>query len=143
MTPSAAVLTRAGLDEFVAALIADGYRVIGPVVRDGAIVLAELTSGADLPTCRPAGALTPDQGATERAADGPEPIDTNSHRHRVLLAGQGSAPSPAIVPAGPGVRPRLMVMTGRDLRPAGLRRTDGRARYSRTSSTGRRTLTAR
>ncbi|HEX5189189.1 MAG TPA: 4Fe-4S dicluster domain-containing protein [Streptosporangiaceae bacterium] len=50
MTASAAVLTRAGLDELVAALIADGYRVIGPVVRDEAIVLAELTSGADLPS---------------------------------------------------------------------------------------------
>ena len=50
MTQSAAVLTRAGLDELVATLIADGYRVIGPVVRDDAIVLAELTSGADLPS---------------------------------------------------------------------------------------------
>ena len=29
--PGPAVLSRAGLDELIAALIADGYRVIGPV----------------------------------------------------------------------------------------------------------------
>ncbi|NMH97604.1 4Fe-4S dicluster domain-containing protein [Pseudonocardia acidicola] len=45
-----AVLSRAGLDELIAALIADGYRVIGPTVRDDAIVLAELDSGAQLPS---------------------------------------------------------------------------------------------
>ena len=43
------VLDRAGLDALVDALTAGGYRVVGPTVRDGAIVLAELTSGADLP----------------------------------------------------------------------------------------------
>jgi ferredoxin len=46
---NAAVLDRAGLDRLVAVLIDDGYRVIGPTVRDEAIVLAELTSGAQLP----------------------------------------------------------------------------------------------
>jgi len=45
----AAVLSRAGLDDLVTALIADGYTVIGPMMRDDAIVLAELTSGAQLP----------------------------------------------------------------------------------------------
>ena len=50
MSEPAAVLTRAGLDELVAVLIADGYRVVGPVKRDDAIVLAELSSGADLPS---------------------------------------------------------------------------------------------
>ena len=50
MTASAAVLTRSGLDELVDALRDDGYRVIGPTVRDDAIVLAELASGADLPS---------------------------------------------------------------------------------------------
>ena len=39
----------AGLDRLVEALIADGYRVIGPTVRDNAIVLAELDSAAELP----------------------------------------------------------------------------------------------
>ncbi|HUC55924.1 MAG TPA: 4Fe-4S dicluster domain-containing protein [Streptosporangiaceae bacterium] len=42
------VLTRDGLDELVAILIADGYQVVGPVLKDRAIVLAELSSGADL-----------------------------------------------------------------------------------------------
>jgi ferredoxin len=50
MTEPAAVLSRAGLDDLIAALIDDGYRVVGPTVRDEAIVLAELSSGADLPS---------------------------------------------------------------------------------------------
>jgi ferredoxin len=50
MTEQAAVLSRAGLDELIAVLMDDGYRVVGPTVRDQAIVLAELTSGADLPS---------------------------------------------------------------------------------------------
>jgi ferredoxin len=44
-----AVLERAGLDALIDALAARGYRVVGPTVRDDAIVLAELSSGADLP----------------------------------------------------------------------------------------------
>jgi ferredoxin len=43
------VLSRSGLDELIAALATEGYRVIGPTIRDDAIVLAELGSGADLP----------------------------------------------------------------------------------------------
>ena len=39
----------AGLDRLVEILIADGYRVIGPTVRDNAIVLDELDSAAQLP----------------------------------------------------------------------------------------------
>ena len=49
MTHPAAVLDRAGLDRLVAVLITGGYRVVGPTVRDDAIVLAELDSGAQLP----------------------------------------------------------------------------------------------
>ena len=49
MTDAAAVLSRAGLDDLVAALIADGRTVIGATVREDVIVLAELTSGAQLP----------------------------------------------------------------------------------------------
>ena len=45
------VLTRAGLDRLVAVLIEDGYLVVGPTVRDGAIVLDELGS-ADDAACR-------------------------------------------------------------------------------------------
>ncbi len=44
-----AVFGLAGLDTLVAALIGDGYRVIGPTVRDNAIVLDELDSAARLP----------------------------------------------------------------------------------------------
>ena len=43
------VITRGGLDRLVEVLIADGYRVIGPTVRDSAIVLSELDSAGALP----------------------------------------------------------------------------------------------
>lgn len=46
---TAAVLDRAGLDQLVTVLITEGFRVIGPTVRDDAIVPAELDSGAQLP----------------------------------------------------------------------------------------------
>ena len=46
---SAMVLDRVGLDRLVELLIAEGYRVIGPTLRDGAIVLAELDSAGQLP----------------------------------------------------------------------------------------------
>jgi ferredoxin len=45
----AMVLDRAGLDRLVEVLIADGYRVIGPTFRDGAIMLGELDSAGQLP----------------------------------------------------------------------------------------------
>ncbi|MFJ2238029.1 4Fe-4S dicluster domain-containing protein [Streptomyces sp. NPDC087859] len=48
-TTASAVLDRDGLDALVAALVARGRTVIGPTVRDGAIVLAELASADDLP----------------------------------------------------------------------------------------------
>jgi ferredoxin len=43
------MIDRAGLDRLVEVLRAHGYRVIGPQVRDGAVVLDELDSGARLP----------------------------------------------------------------------------------------------
>jgi ferredoxin len=43
------VVRLTGLGPLVAALRADGYRVIGPTVRDGAIALAELASADQLP----------------------------------------------------------------------------------------------
>jgi ferredoxin len=52
MTPiaaPAAVLDRHGLDALVAVLVAQGRTVVGPTVRDGAIVLSELTSADALP----------------------------------------------------------------------------------------------
>lgn len=44
-----AVLDRQGLEALVAALVAGGRTVVGPTVRDGAIVLAELDSAEQLP----------------------------------------------------------------------------------------------
>ncbi|CAM2764005.1 4Fe-4S ferredoxin [Mycobacterium intermedium] len=43
------MLDSAGLSRLVDLLIERGYRVIGPMLRDNAIVLAELESAADLP----------------------------------------------------------------------------------------------
>ncbi|MBP2472072.1 ferredoxin [Crossiella equi] len=45
-----AVLSRTGLDEMVELLLDRGHRVIGPTVRDSAIVLDELDSPARLPS---------------------------------------------------------------------------------------------
>jgi ferredoxin len=48
-TPRPVVLGWAGLSGLVDLLAAEGYRVIGPTVRDSAIVLSELSSAAELP----------------------------------------------------------------------------------------------
>ncbi len=48
--PSDALLTTGGFDELLRALAADGRTVIGPQARDGAVVLGEVTSSADLPS---------------------------------------------------------------------------------------------
>src|SRR5690242_7771914 len=47
--PARVELSRSGLDELIAVLQDAGYRVVGPTVRDDAVVLAELASGTDLP----------------------------------------------------------------------------------------------
>jgi len=47
--PVQATIDRAGLDELIAALARRGHEVIGPTVRDGAIVYDEIASCADLP----------------------------------------------------------------------------------------------
>lgn len=47
--PGAAVFDAAGMHRLVEVLIGRGYRVIGPTLRDDAIVLAELESAAGLP----------------------------------------------------------------------------------------------
>ncbi|MFB9905390.1 4Fe-4S dicluster domain-containing protein [Allokutzneria oryzae] len=49
MTGTSVVIERDGLDSLVRALISDGYLVVGPTVRDSAIVLAELDSPGQLP----------------------------------------------------------------------------------------------
>jgi ferredoxin len=43
------LLTRADLAELLTALVSDGYRLIGPTVRDGAIVYDEIEGASDLP----------------------------------------------------------------------------------------------
>lgn len=48
-TAAPAVLDRDGLNALVAALVAGGRTVVGPTVRDGAVVLDELTSADALP----------------------------------------------------------------------------------------------
>ncbi|MFJ8932876.1 4Fe-4S dicluster domain-containing protein [Streptomyces sp. NPDC102364] len=48
-TDGTAILDRDGLDALVAVLEADGRTVVGPTVRDGAVVLAPLDSADDLP----------------------------------------------------------------------------------------------
>ncbi|MFE7172899.1 4Fe-4S dicluster domain-containing protein [Streptomyces sp. NPDC057616] len=49
MDAAPAVLDQDGLAALVEALVADGRTVVGPTVRDGAVVLAELTSADALP----------------------------------------------------------------------------------------------
>ena len=49
MGPASYLLDRAGLDRLVDTLRGQGYRVVGPTVRDSAIVLDELESGDQLP----------------------------------------------------------------------------------------------
>ncbi|MFC8348392.1 4Fe-4S dicluster domain-containing protein [Streptomyces sp. NPDC057280] len=49
VTATPALLDRDGLNALVSALVAQGRTVIGPTVRDGAIVLAELDSADALP----------------------------------------------------------------------------------------------
>jgi len=48
-TPQNAMLDTAGLARLVEVLIERGYRVVGPTLRDNAIVLAELSSAGELP----------------------------------------------------------------------------------------------
>ena len=43
------LLTTQGLTDLLAALVSDGYRLIGPTVRDGAIVYDEIAGVSDLP----------------------------------------------------------------------------------------------
>ncbi|MFR0354668.1 4Fe-4S dicluster domain-containing protein [Streptomyces sediminimaris] len=49
MNEAPAVLDRDGLSDLVRVLVTDGRTVVGPTVRDGAVVLSELTSADALP----------------------------------------------------------------------------------------------
>ena len=48
-SPAPRVIAAGGLGDLYRVLVAEGYRVIGPAVQDGAIVLRELASAAELP----------------------------------------------------------------------------------------------
>jgi len=48
--PGPRLIDVAGLGALIEALAAEGYQVIGPAVQDGAIVLRELSSAAELPS---------------------------------------------------------------------------------------------
>jgi len=119
MTP-AQVLDRAGLDRLIGALSARGYRVLGPTVRDGAIVYGELGGTADLPV----GWTDRQEAAKYRLARrddealfgyvvGPQSPKTHLHPAEVVVwAGERTAQGFAIAPAPPpprlaffGVRP--------------------------------------
>ena len=43
------VIARADLDQLLAAIARRGFRLIGPTVRDGAIVYDDISTSADLP----------------------------------------------------------------------------------------------
>jgi sulfhydrogenase subunit beta (sulfur reductase) len=47
--PAPRVIAAEGLSDLYRVLVAEGYRVIGPAVQDGAIVLRELSSATELP----------------------------------------------------------------------------------------------
>ncbi len=47
--PAPRVIAAQGLCELYRVLVAEGYRVVGPAVQDGAIVLRELSSATELP----------------------------------------------------------------------------------------------
>ena len=49
MNAQSVLLEREGLDALIRTLAADGYEVLGPTVRDGAIVLDSIAGVADLP----------------------------------------------------------------------------------------------
>src|SRR5689334_23094580 len=80
------------LDPLVATLRADGYRVIGPTVRDNAIVLAEVESADALPygwgvTLEPGGyrLRRRDDGAAFANAAGPQSWKSFLHPPRTEL----------------------------------------------------------
>ena len=48
-TRTKAVLERADFPRLFAALAASGFRIVGPTIRDGAIVFDQIVSDADMP----------------------------------------------------------------------------------------------
>jgi ferredoxin len=124
-----AILGPGALPELVRALRADGYTVVGPTVRDDAVVLAELTTGEELPSGWGVAAepgryrLVPrDDGAVFANSAGPQSWKQFLHPARRLLfsvdRGEdwgedgGSAGEPPARYAFVGVRPCDLVAIG-------------------------------
>ncbi|MGW5382501.1 4Fe-4S dicluster domain-containing protein [Nocardia sp. NPDC003963] len=141
---STAVIDRPGLDRLVDVLRARGYRVIGPQVRDAAIVLDELESGAQLPDGW--GVETaPGHYRLRRRADGavfahsagPGSWKQFLHppRRKVLALGPDLEPEP-VAPAP--ARSAFLGVRGCDLAAIGiLRRVLGEGEHPDTGFTGR------
>jgi ferredoxin len=106
MTP-VQVLDRAGLDRLIGALSARGFRVLGPTVRDGAIVYGDLVTTADLPVGW-RDRQEPGRYRLERRDDdalfgyvvGPQSAKTHLHpAEAVIWAGERTADGFAVTPA--------------------------------------------
>ncbi len=107
-SPASAVLDRNGLDALIKTLAAQGRTVVGPTVRDGAVVLAELASAEQLPfgwgTQVEAGhyRLVPrEDGAAFAHSSGPQSWKTFLHPQREKLWSTdrtADGPSPKSVP---------------------------------------------
>ncbi|WJV44726.1 4Fe-4S dicluster domain-containing protein [Streptomyces flavofungini] len=112
VTRATAVIDRAGLAALVAALVADGRTVVGPTVRDGAIVLDVLESADALPfgwgVELDAGRyrLVPrEDGAAFAHSAGPQSWKAFLHpqRERVWSARRGPDGTPVFTAARPDV----------------------------------------
>ncbi|MFD9905773.1 4Fe-4S dicluster domain-containing protein [Streptomyces sp. NPDC059063] len=121
-----AVIDREGLAALVAALVAEGRTVVGPTVRDGAIVLAALASADELPfgwgVELDAGRyrLTPRaDGAAFAHSAGPQSWKTFLHPQREQLWSARRGPDG--VPEFTATRPEVPAYAFLGVRPCDLR----------------------
>jgi ferredoxin len=129
MTP-VQVLDRAGLDRLIGALSARGHRVLGPTVRDGAIVYGDLSATADLPvgwTDRQEPAkyrlVRRDDDALFGFVVGPQSPKTHLHPAEVVVwAGERTAQGFAMAP--PPEPPRFAFVGVRPCELAAIRIQD-------------------
>ncbi len=129
-TGDAVVIGKDGLDALVSVLAARGRTVIGPTVRDGAIVLAEISAATNCPTAgasswRPA-TTGCDPARTERpsrTAPGPQSWKTFLHpqRERQWTAERGRRRRADDHRADDDAGAVVRVPRGAPLRPAGHR----------------------
>ncbi len=148
------VLDRPGLDRLVEALRAAGYRVVGPTVRDGAIVLDELASAASLPAGWTADA-EPGRYRLRRRGD-PDGSFVRARRAAFVVAAHRTEPSGvcfcASMGTGPAAGPgydlalterideqghRFVVEVGTPEGSAGTGRCAARRRLGRRTGRGR------